>query len=256
MDGGWTEVRYGRRRQRDRQPGWDRVIEASRGAHIKNSLGAHDYLNPPLDEGSGDWQPPKNGTEEEASVKLRVPQLRKKRPTPTPRNRLSSELSSSEDEGSGDWQPPKNGTEEEDSEEEEEEDGASVKRRVPQLRKKRPAPTPRNSPEMTKKAKMAAQVPPRMKQACVRPVTAKTLVQPSQNVHRKSKLCDTTEERKTCEEEREKQQEEPSEEERKTCKEERMKLQEEPSEVERKTCEEEREKQQEEPSEEERKTCE
>ena len=40
------------------------------------------------DEDSGDWQPPKNGTEEEVSVKLRVPQLRKRGSAPTPRNRL------------------------------------------------------------------------------------------------------------------------------------------------------------------------
>ncbi len=40
------------------------------------------------DEGSGDWQPPKNGTEEESSVKQKIPQLRKKRPAATPRNRL------------------------------------------------------------------------------------------------------------------------------------------------------------------------
>ncbi|KAM7390925.1 hypothetical protein PAMA_008906 [Pampus argenteus] len=275
----------------------------------KNRLSSE--LSSSEDEGSGDWQPPKNGTEEEdseeeeeeeeeeeTSVKRRVPQLQKKWPAPIPKNRLSSELSSSEDEGSGDWQPPKNGIEEEDSEEEEEEEEGSVKQRVPQLRKKeflrsasprlmvsssedggsgdwqppkngteeetsvklrvpqpqkkRPAPTPRNS---------------LMKQAYVRPVTAKTLVQPSQNVHQKTKLCDTTEERKTCEEERMKLQEDPSEEERKTC-EERERQQEEPSEEERKTCEEdrtklqeepseeERKKQQEDPSEEERKTCE
>ncbi len=42
------------------------------------------------DEGSGDWQPPKNGTEEEeeeeGSVKQRVPQLRKKfLPSASPR---------------------------------------------------------------------------------------------------------------------------------------------------------------------------
>ncbi len=55
---------------------------------------------------------------------------------------LKQMVSSSEDEG--DWRPPKNGTEEEDSEEEEEEEEASVKRRVPQPRKKRPAPTARN----------------------------------------------------------------------------------------------------------------
>ncbi|KAM7412334.1 hypothetical protein PAMA_022016 [Pampus argenteus] len=106
-----------------------------------------------IHEVSGDWQPPKNGTEEEdseeeeedTSVKLRVPQLRKKRPASTPRNRVSSELSSSEDEGSGDWQPPKNGTEEEDSEEEEEEEEGSVKQRVPQPRKKEflPSASPR-----------------------------------------------------------------------------------------------------------------
>nr|XP_046228114.1 eukaryotic translation initiation factor 5B-like [Scatophagus argus] len=133
---------------------------------------------------------------------------------------------------------------------------ASVKPRFIQLRKKRPAHTPSNSleiskkakmavavqvpsQEMTKKAKMTAQIPPwvgvhhnkqnqrsgigrfslrnfcKMKQAYVRSVPAKTLVQPSQNVHRKTKLCDTTEERKTCEEERERQQEESSVEERK-----------------------------------------
>ncbi|KAM7406703.1 hypothetical protein PAMP_001060 [Pampus punctatissimus] len=96
------------------------------------------------DEGSGDWQSPTSGAKEEGSVKQRVPQLQKKRPASTHRNRLSSELSLSDDEGSGDWQSPKNGTEEEDSEEEEKEEETSVKLKVPQLQKKRCAPTPRN----------------------------------------------------------------------------------------------------------------
>ncbi|XP_076579180.1 uncharacterized protein LOC143317620 isoform X1 [Chaetodon auriga] len=64
-------------------------------------------------EGSGDWQPPKNGTEEEeeeeeASLKQRVPQLHKKDFLPSASPRLMA--SSSEGEGSGDWQSPKNGT--------------------------------------------------------------------------------------------------------------------------------------------------
>ncbi|KAM7388844.1 hypothetical protein PAMP_022855 [Pampus punctatissimus] len=96
------------------------------------------------DEGSGDWQSPTSGAKEEGSVKQRVPQLQKKRPASTHRNRRSSKLSSPDDEGSGDWQSPKNGTEEEDSEEEEKEEETSVKLKVPQLQKKRCAPTPRN----------------------------------------------------------------------------------------------------------------
>ena len=31
MENGWKEVHYGRRRQCNHQPGWDRVKEASRG---------------------------------------------------------------------------------------------------------------------------------------------------------------------------------------------------------------------------------
>ncbi|KAM7365210.1 hypothetical protein PAMP_016156 [Pampus punctatissimus] len=167
------------------------------------------------DEGSGDWQSPTSGAKEEGSVKQRVPQLQKKRPASTHRNRRSSELSSPDDKGSGDWQSPKNGTEEEDSEEEEKEEETSVKLKVPQLQKKRCAPTPRNR---------------LMIQVYVSPATANILAKHSQNVGVKTKsetemtsdqtkLCDTTVKIK--------RQEPSQEEKRKTCEEVKMKLQEE-----------------------------
>ncbi|KAM7384966.1 hypothetical protein PAMP_001070 [Pampus punctatissimus] len=131
-----------------------------------------------IDAALGDWQSPKNGTEEEdseeeeeeeeGSVKQRVPQPCKKEFLPSASPRLM--VSSSDNEGSGDWQPPKNGTEEEDSEKEEEE--TSVKQMVPQLQKKRPAPTPRNR---------------LMIQVYVSPATANILAKHSQNVGVKTK---------------------------------------------------------------------
>ncbi|KAM7412335.1 hypothetical protein PAMA_022017 [Pampus argenteus] len=114
-------------------------------------------------------------------------------------------VSSSDNEGSGDCQSPKNGTEEE----------TSVKLRVPQLQKKRPAPTPRNS---------------LMNQVYVSAATANILAKHSQNVcvKTKSETEMTSDQTKLCDTTVEIKRQEPSEEkERKTCEQERKKLQEE-----------------------------
>ncbi|KAM7406707.1 hypothetical protein PAMA_002760 [Pampus argenteus] len=224
--------------------------EGMQESEKKNHGNKQRMVSSSIHEGSGDWQPPKNGTEEEdseeeeedTSVKLRVPQLRKKRPASTPRNRVNGTeeedseeeeeeeegsvkqrvpqprkkellpsasprlmVSSSDDEGSGDCQSPKNETEEE----------ASVKLKVPQLQKKRPAPTPRNS---------------LMIQVYVSPATANILAKHSQNVcvKTKSETEMTSDQTKLCDTTVKIKRQEPSEEkERKTSEEERKKLQEE-----------------------------